>query len=129
MSQNVLIVDDSPLTRKMLRRVFKMAELDFASIHEAGHGKEALEVFAREPITLAFVDINMPEMNGLELIQHLAESGKLRTTKVVVISTERNEDRIARLTRLGIHYLAKPFRPEDVCTMVEKILAESEVAR
>jgi two-component system chemotaxis response regulator CheY len=127
MSQNVLIVDDSPLMRKMLRRVFKMAELDFASIHEAGNGIEALAVFAKEPIDLAFVDINMPEMNGLELIQRLGETGKLGDVKIVVISTERNESRIERLTKLGIHYLPKPFRPEDVCMMLEKILGESDV--
>jgi two-component system chemotaxis response regulator CheY len=129
MSQNVLIVDDSPLMRKMLRRVFKMAELDFASIHEAGNGIEALAVFATEQVDLAFVDINMPEMNGLELIQRLAETGKLQTTKVVVISTERNEGRIDRLKRLGIHYLPKPFRPEDVCMMIDQILGESEIPR
>lgn len=127
MSQNVLIVDDSPLMRKMLRRVFSMAELEFASIHEAGNGIEALEVFAKEAIDLVFVDINMPEMNGLELIQRLGEAGKLREMKAVVISTERNEARIERLTKLGIHYLPKPFRPEDVCSMLEKILGESDV--
>lgn len=129
MSQSVLIVDDSPLMRKMLRRVFRMAELDFASIHEAGNGIEALAVFATEQVDLAFVDINMPEMNGLELIQRLAETGKLQTTKVVVISTERNEGRIDRLKRLGIHYLPKPFRPEDVCVMIDQILGESEIPR
>lgn len=127
MSQNVLIVDDSPVMRKMLRRVFKMAALDFAAIHEAGNGIEALAVFAKEPIDLAFVDINMPEMNGIELIQKLGETGKFRDLKVVVISTERNQARIERLSRLGIHYLPKPFRPEDVCGMLEKILGESDV--
>jgi two-component system chemotaxis response regulator CheY len=127
MSQNVLIVDDSPLMRKMLLRVFRMAELDFAAVHEAGNGIEALAVFARESIDLAFVDINMPEMNGLTLIQRLGELGKLKSTRVVVISTERNEARIERLSRLGIHYLSKPFKPEDVCMMLEKILGESDV--
>jgi two-component system chemotaxis response regulator CheY len=124
-SHSILIVDDSPIMRKMLRRVITMTKLDFDVVHEASNGLEALEVLSRATADVALVDINMPEMNGIELIERLAETGKLAETIVVVISTERSEARMARLAELGVsRYLTKPFRPEDLRDAVETTLAE-----
>jgi two-component system chemotaxis response regulator CheY len=123
MSHVVLIVDDSSTMRKILRRSLSMSNLEIAAVHEASHGGEALEILARANVDVALVDINMPQMSGLELVEHMAGTGSLQKTAVVVVSTERSEARIGRLTQLGAHYLAKPFHPEQLRGAVELALA------
>ena len=123
MSHVFLIVDDSSTMRKILKRALSMSHLEVGTVHEASHGGEALEILARADVDVAFVDINMPHMNGLELMQRMVEAGSLRRTAVVIVSTERSEERIERLTELGAHYLAKPFHPEQVRGAVERALA------
>lgn len=119
MSSSLLIVDDSPLMRKVLRKAISMADLGFDAILEAGNGRLALEIFAKHTVDLALVDINMPEMSGVDLIERLSAVGVLQTTDVIVVSTERNEARVERLTTLGVKgYLMKPFRPEDLRRVV-----------
>lgn len=68
----ILVVDDSPVMRSFIRRVMKLSGLPVETIFEAGNGLEALEVLERENVQLLLTDINMPGMNGEELIRRLS---------------------------------------------------------
>ncbi len=123
MSYNILIVDDSDIIRSVIKKSLLMSGLEVGNIFEAANGKEALQKLADEWVDIVFSDINMPEMNGLELIEKMSADQLLEKTPVVVISTERSQARIDRLTELGIRsYIKKPFRPEDLRDAVKTIL-------
>jgi two-component system chemotaxis response regulator CheY len=124
---NVLIVDDSPIMRKMVRRALDMANLPLGSVLEANEGREALARLSEHEIDIVLADINMPVMNGVELVQRMVADGLLPRIPVVIVSTERSQERISQLKSLGVrNYLHKPFRPEAMRAAVADAL-EMEV--
>ncbi|HYQ15846.1 MAG TPA: response regulator [Polyangiaceae bacterium] len=113
MSLNVLVVDDSPVMRKMVIRVLGMSGLPIAGVHEACQGREALELLAREQgINLGLFDVNMPVLNGEELVVQIRAQPQTAALPVVMVSTEGSAERIERLKRLGAAFIRKPFGPE-----------------
>lgn len=123
MSLNVLIVDDSPVMRKMVRRSLGMCGLPIGEIHEAGNGREALALLARQWVDVVIADINMPEMGGVEMVEHMAKDGLLARLPVVMVSSDRSEERVEHLKALGVRaYLSKPFKPEMFREVVEELL-------
>jgi two-component system chemotaxis response regulator CheY len=123
MSYTVLIVDDSPIIRKMVARTLEMADLPIRECHHAANGREALDILEQQWIDIVFADINMPVMNGREMIQNMSEQGLLDTIPVVIISTERNHQRMEWLRAKGVSaYLNKPFAPEEFARIVRELL-------
>lgn len=123
MSLNVLVVDDSPVMRKMVRRSLGMCGLPIGDIHEAGNGLEALSVLGRQWVDVVIADINMPEMGGVEMVERMAKDGLLSRLPVVMVSSDRSEERVLRLKELGVRaYLGKPFKPEMFRAVVEELL-------
>ncbi len=123
MSHNILIVDDSILMRTALKRTIDMVGIDSASISEASNGIEALEVLDSKPIDLILTDLNMPEMNGVELVHCLKEKSEYANIPVIVITTESGTTRIEDLQAKGIQdYLHKPFTPEEFREIITKSL-------
>ena len=123
MAYNILVVDDSATVRAMITKTLGMAGLDLQEIHQAKNGREALDLLQTHWIDLVLTDINMPEMDGLEMVQTMAADGLLRTVPVVVVSTEGSETRIQELRQQGIRgYVRKPFTPEEVKAVVENVL-------
>ncbi len=113
MSLNVLVVDDSPVMRKMVIRVLGMSGLSIESVHEACQGREALDVLARESaINLGLFDVNMPVLNGEDLVIQIRAEPKIAGLPVIMVSTEGSVERIERLKRLGAAFIRKPFGPE-----------------
>lgn len=113
MSYNFLIVDDSATTRTIIKKILSMSDIDVGELYEAENGKKALDVLSCSWVDLVFADINMPEMNGMEMIRKMSEDGLLSTIPVVVVSSDGNEARIEELMSKGIKvYLRKPFTPE-----------------
>ncbi|MCA9728204.1 MAG: response regulator, partial [Candidatus Eisenbacteria bacterium] len=88
MAYNVLIVDDSAVMRTMLRRVLAMAGIDVGEVHEAPNGQVGLECLERSWIDLALIDINMPVMNGEELIQRIRANPSTHDLAVIVVSSK-----------------------------------------
>lgn len=68
---DVLIVDDSAAIRKILQRVLRQADVPMGNVFEAGDGLEALEILKVQNVGLVLSDINMPNMDGLELLGHI----------------------------------------------------------
>ena len=126
---NILIVDDSPTIRAMLVKTLHIAGIDVGECIHAGNGQEALEKIADNWIDIIFLDINMPVMNGVELVEKMAKDGLMNTIPVIIISTEGSETRIESLRKSGITaYLRKPFRPEDIKKVVLDITGEKKDA-
>jgi two-component system chemotaxis response regulator CheY len=123
MGYNVLIVDNSVIIRKMVAKTLEISDLDISQYHYAENGRQALEKLEENWIDIVFADINMPVMNGIEMIEEMNKKDLLSTIPVVVISTERSRERIDRLKKMGIRaYLQKPFAPEEFADVVRSLL-------
>ena len=123
MAFTVLIVDDSPAMRSFVKRVLDMSGFDMSTCREAGDGKEALEVLANEWIDIVLTDINMPVMNGQEFVEQMAANEALRSIPIIVVSTDRTDDRVREMIALGAKgYVKKPFQPEELRHELEKVL-------
>lgn len=99
--------------RKMVIRVLGMSGLPIETVHEACQGQEALDVLSREQnINLGLFDVNMPVLNGEELVMQIRAEPKTAALPVVMVSTEGSAERIERLKKLGAAFIRKPFGPE-----------------
>lgn len=106
----VLLVDDSRLIRMGLRR--SLESIGLQNIVEANHGREAIEMLVRQPFDLMLLDMEMPEMNGIEVLQVLRDSPHHPWPPVIVISGGTGIDDAVRCIELGAEdYLPKPFNP------------------
>lgn len=116
--KTALIVDDSSVTRSIIRAAIEdIEELD---ITEAFSGFDALKVLPRSPIDIVLVDINMPDINGLELLNFIKTNDRYNSIPVIIISTESSEEDIKKGMSLGANgYVTKPFDPDDLCAIVE----------
>lgn len=123
MSYTILIADDSAIVRTMVKKAIAMAGLDVGQVYEAANGKEALDVLARTWVDVVFADINMPEMTGVELLQHIKADPALASTPVVVVSSESSQARVDEMKGYGAKaYIKKPFRPEQFRQVVNELL-------
>lgn len=113
MSMNILIVDDSMLIRQVVKKVIRQVGLDVRNYAEASNGKEALEHLQNQEIDLVLSDINMPEMDGIDMLMHLRQMEKYQDLPVIMVSTEGSEERMNEAMELGASgYVLKPFTPE-----------------
>lgn len=123
MAYNVLIVDDSVIIRNMVAKTLQMTGVELGQMHYASNGETALQILEDNWIDIVFADINMPVMDGEEMIRRMNDRDILSTVPVVVISTEQSRDKIGKLRELGISdYLTKPFMPEQFKEVVQKHL-------
>jgi two-component system chemotaxis response regulator CheY len=112
---NVLIVDDSTAIRKILIRVLNQTHLALGEVLEAGDGKEALGILQGHRISLILSDINMPNMDGIELLRTVRASEQWRDVPVVLITTEGAQARVREAAELGAtSYVRKPFSADQL---------------
>jgi two-component system chemotaxis response regulator CheY len=115
MAKDVLIVDDSAAIRKILQRVLKQAEVPIGQIVEAGDGIEALAALKVNQVGLVLSDINMPNMDGLQLLSKIKADASLQSIPVVMITTEGSQAKVMEAVQLGAAgYVRKPFTPEQI---------------
>ena len=112
---NVLIVDDSATMRALLYRVVGLADLPIGAIYQAPNGAEALKVLETHSIQAVFTDVNMPVMNGMELLREMARRDEWQDILRIIISTDGSRLRREEARELQVSlYVEKPFRPEVV---------------
>jgi two-component system chemotaxis response regulator CheY len=99
MPLNVLIVDDSSVMRAMIIKTIRMSGLDLGDVYQAANGKEGLDAARENWIDLVVADINMPVMNGEEMIDQMKADPELSALPTIVISTEGSATRIQRLKK------------------------------
>ena len=120
--KSVLIVEDSATTRAMIKAVIEDMGEDLTT-QEAGTGFEALKVLPQEPFDLIITDINMPDVNGLELINFVKGNPRYLHIPVVIVTTERSSADRERGLALGASaYVTKPFKAEELQEVITKAL-------
>jgi two-component system chemotaxis response regulator CheY len=123
MESHILVVDDSAAIRKILQRVLRQTGMVISEVYEAGNGLEALELLKTKTVTLVLSDINMPKMDGLQLLGALKNSRQLRHIPVVMITTEGGETKVGEAVRLGAAgYVRKPFTADQIMEKLVGIL-------
>ena len=126
MAFHLLIVDDSSAMRAFIVRVIWLSGLDVALCMQASNGQEALELLRANWIDIVLTDINMPVMNGEELVRCMERDEMLRTIPVLVVSTDGSEHRVRQMMSLGAKgYVKKPFSPELLRKSMEQLLGVS----
>jgi two-component system chemotaxis response regulator CheY len=115
MPLDVLVVDDSAAIRKILQRVLAQTELPLGTILEAGDGLEAIERLKTNNIGLVLSDINMPNMDGIELLTRIRENPEWKSIPVVMITTEGSQQKVLEAVDLGAAgYVRKPFTADQI---------------
>ena len=115
MESDVLVVDDSAAIRKILNRVLRQTGMAIGTVHEAGDGQEALDLLRAHKIDLVLTDINMPKMDGLQLLGAMKASPQWNSIPVMMITTEGGETKVGEAVRLGAAgYVRKPFTADQI---------------
>ena len=123
MAYNVMLVDDSSIVRKVLKKTFSLSGVDVGQMLEAENGQVALDKLKDNWVDVVFLDINMPVMNGMEFVRAVRANPDLKDLPIVVVSTEGAQDRINELMNSGVkHYLRKPVTPEALAKTLADVL-------
>ena len=117
----ILIVDDSPTIRKMVRASLRALEsFDFV---EAANGLEAIEQVALGPVALMILDLNMPDMHGVDVLKFLRRHPSSRDVPVVVLTTRGDDSsRESAVAAGATQYMTKPFVPQALLSAARELL-------
>lgn len=119
----ILVVEDSSSMRSFLTTILEGTDDLDLEIVEASSGFEALKTLPHHKFNLILTDINMPDINGLELVSFLKNHPVYRAIPVMVISTEGSDSDRRRAAALGAEeYLVKPFTTQELSTKLRKLL-------
>lgn len=119
--KNILIVEDSATTRALIRAVIEDMG-DFSTV-EAGSGFEALKLLPTQEFNLVITDVNMPDINGLELIHFIKSNPRYGNIPLIIVSTERSEEDKKRGMALGaMAYITKPFKAHELQAVIKQAI-------
>jgi two-component system chemotaxis response regulator CheY len=128
--RRILVVEDSASTRSFIRSALEAGDrLGPCDVVEASSGFDALRLLPRGPYDLVITDINMPDINGLELVQFIRKSDRHRSTALIIISTQSSEkDRLRGLSLGADEYMAKPLSADELIKTVDRLLSGRPMA-
>ncbi len=110
MSLNILVVDDSAVMRKIIKKALTDSKYSDATISEAGDGQEGLEEFDPKQTDLILADWNMPNLNGLEFIKKVREIKASKKVVIIMVTTEGSAGKMEEAMDNGVdNYITKPF--------------------
>jgi two-component system chemotaxis response regulator CheY len=117
--KSVLIVEDSVTTRALIRAIIE--EMGEFSTTEAGSGFEALKLLPTAEFSLVITDVNMPDINGLELISFIKNNPRYSHIPLIIVSTERSDEDKKRGMALGATaYVTKPFKAQELQEVIKQ---------
>jgi two-component system, chemotaxis family, chemotaxis protein CheY len=123
MSFNVLIVDDSNAIRAVIKKIVTLSGFRMDTCLEAENGRQAMELLADNWVDVIISDINMPEVNGLELLDQLARNETLKAIPVIMITTEGSDQRMQEAFARGAKgFIKKPFLPEEIKKVLYEVI-------
>lgn len=121
MTKKILVVDDSATMRSMLMSIIE--EIKNVELIEANNGFEALKALPQQSFDLIITDINMPEINGLEIVHFVKSNPAYQKIPLIIISTEHGQADIKKGLALGAQkYITKPFDPDQLKKTVKELL-------
>jgi two-component system, chemotaxis family, chemotaxis protein CheY len=119
--RTILVVDDSPTIRKMVRAA--LGGLQDVAFVEACTGLQAIETLAMHPVRMIVLDLNMPDMHGLEVLKFLRSNSQYRALPVMVLTTRGDESSRNEVLEAGAtSYMTKPFSPNFLVSSVRELL-------
>ncbi len=125
MAYNILLVDDSLPMRGVIKKIVKASGFKVGEFFEAGNGKEALDILNDQWIDLVLTDYNMPDMDGLALLEAMGNDEILKSIPVVMITTEGSRQRVNEFMEKGAsNYIKKPFTPEQIKQTIQPLMGE-----
>lgn len=123
MGLTILVVDDSSTTRAIIKRIISMCGFDSPTVLEAADGGAGLKAAVQSRPDLILADLQMPVLNGVDMIQKLMEDPLTRTIPVVIVSAEPGQETIQKLKAAGAKgHVSKPFTPERIKTVIGEAL-------
>ncbi len=121
MPKKVLVVEDSTTMRSLIASTVE--ELPGFAVIAVGNGFEALKILPSQPFDLIITDINMPDINGLEIVNFVKNHPNYRAIPLIIVSTEQSEEDIKKGLALGASaYVTKPFNPDELRKIVQGLL-------
>jgi two-component system chemotaxis response regulator CheY len=116
-----LVVDDFSTMRKIVKSLLK--DIGYENFEEAEDGQKALEVLAKSPIDFVVSDLNMPNMNGFELLSTIRGDAKYKHLPVLLVTAEAKKEDIVTAAQLGASgYIVKPFTKQTLEEKLQKIV-------
>jgi two-component system chemotaxis response regulator CheY len=127
--KRLLIVDDSKLMRDMVAACLR--PLGAVTFEFAGSGLEAIERLALAGFDMMVLDLNMPDVGGIEVIEFVRAQDRLRTLPILIVTTRSDDDSRAQVLAAGASsFLTKPFVPAEILSEVRRLLAPgAEIGR
>jgi two-component system chemotaxis response regulator CheY len=123
MGYNILLVDDSNVVKAVLMKILAGSSLPINQVFDAANGVEALKILGVNTMDLVITDINMPLMDGIELVERMRLDMMLKNIPVIIISTEGSLSSISNLQEMGIKgYVRKPFVTEEILSILTEVL-------
>lgn len=120
MRHGVLIVDDDHFIRKLIATTLE--DVSEFELHEAADGVEALEVAARERLSLVFLDVDMPRMDGIEACRRLRDDDPSGDLTIVMLTAAHGDSVESEAEQAGADlFLTKPFSPLDLLRLVDQL--------
>jgi two-component system chemotaxis response regulator CheY len=120
---SALIVDDSSTIRLIVRRCLEQSELGIRDVWEAGNGEEAVDVLAKQAIDVVLADINMPKMDGFQLLAAMKQDDRWKTIPVLMITTEAAASAVLDTVQKGASgYIRKPFTAVQIRSQLSSLL-------
>ncbi len=109
MKRNFLIVEDEPVARIMIKKVLQESDIELGEIYEAENGEVGIMVLEKNQVDVMLVDIYMPVMDGIEMLEFARDHPAYKDIPAIVVSMENDEKRIDAIVRKGLGFVHKPF--------------------
>jgi len=123
MKGTILVVDDSPIIRKLVPLLLRQAGVEFDSILEAADGSEALLLLRSHKVALILCDITMPRMTGIELLGRLQRENLAIGVPIVMITAEHGDAQVNQAMLCGARgYIRKPFTADHIRNSLRSLL-------
>lgn len=123
MAKKILCIEDSQATQNFIQSTLTFASHEVAL---ATDGVEGMERLGKENIDLVLLDLIMPRMNGFHVLREISRSSDLAEIPVIVLSSDKRQQSIDEVTRLGAKkFLCKPFKEETLIEAVSDVLSQS----
>ena len=119
---NILIVEDCGVMQSVIRKTLLLCDLEISKIDLADNGEDGLKLLEKNRYDLILVDINMPVMDGAEMVRIVRESSAFNSIPILIVSADAQEGRIRFYKDEEFEFMQKPFMPEELREKVLKVL-------